>query len=184
MVRLNSVPESYVPTEGIRKARARVRGRQQLIEDRTEYANKIHGLLSDHGITKDVKPLSVEGREFLQELSLPTPWDAILESYLTVIETLTDEIHQLDMTIEERAGSRGETQLLMTIPGVSYYTALTIHAELGEIDRFDSHKEVVSHVGLNPVIRESGDQQRFSHSLIGGSQWPVGGPIATAQLTS
>ncbi len=159
MVRLNSVPESYVPTDKIRQARALVRGRQSLVENRTEYANKIHGLLSDHGITEDVKPLSFEGREFLQELSLPTPWDTLLESYLEVIETLTDEIQELEEVIEERAGSLKETQLLMTIPGVSYYTALMIYAELGEIDRFDGDKEVVSYVGLNPVIRESGDSQ-------------------------
>jgi transposase len=159
MVRLNSVPESYVPTDEIREARALVRGRQTLVEDRTKYANKVHGLLSDHGITEDVKPLSVEGREFLRELSLPTPWNSLLESYLEVIETLTEEIHNLDEAIEQRAGSLKETQLLMTIPGVSYYTALTIYAELGEIDRFDGDKEVVSYVGLNPVIRESGDSR-------------------------
>ena len=159
MVRLNSVPESYVPTDEIREVRALVRGRQTLVEDRTKYANKIHGLLSDHGITEDVKPLSVEGREFLRELSLPTPWNSLLESYLEVIETLTGEIHNLDETIEERAGSLKETQLLMTIPGVSYYTALTLYAELGEISRFDGDKEVVSYVGLNPVIRESGDSR-------------------------
>lgn len=47
----------------------------------------------------------------------------------------------------------------MTIPGASYYTALTIYAELGEIDRFDGDKEVVSYVGLNPVIRESPDSR-------------------------
>ncbi len=155
MVRLNSVPESYVPTDEVREARALVRGRQTLVENRTKYANKIHGLLSDHGITGDVKPLSVEGREFLQELSLPTPWDALLASYLDVIETLTEEIQKLEETIEERAGSLKETQLLMTIPGVSYFTALTIYAELGEISRFDGDKAVVSYVGLNPTIRES-----------------------------
>jgi len=159
MVRLNSVPESYVPTDKVREARAQVRGRQTLVENRTKYANKIHGLLSDHGITEDVKPLSVEGREFLRELSLPTPWDTLLESYLEVIETLTEEIQNLEKTIEERAGSLRETQLLMTIPGVSYYTALTIYAELGEIERFNGDKEVVSYVGLNPVIRESGDSR-------------------------
>ena len=159
MVRLNSVPESYVPTDEIREVRALVRGRQTLVEDRTKYANKIHGLLSDHGITEDVKPLSVEGREFLRELSIPTPWNSLLESYLEVIETLTEEIHNLEETIEERAGSLKETQLLMTIPGVSYYTALTLYAELGEISRFDGDKEVVSYVGLNPVIRESGDSR-------------------------
>jgi len=159
MVRLNSVPESYVPTDEIREARALVRGRQTLVENRTKYANKIHGLLSDHGITEDVKPLAKEGREFLRELSLPTPWDVLLESYLELIETLTQEIQDLEETIEERAGSLKETQLLMTIPGVSYYTALTIYAELGEIDRFTGDKEVVSYVGLNPVIRESGDSR-------------------------
>jgi transposase len=159
MVRLNSVPESYVPTDEVREARALVRGRQTLVENRTKYANKIHGLLSDHGITEDVKPLNVEGREFLRELSLPTPWDALLESYLELIETLTEEIRELEETIEERAGSLKETQLLMTIPGVSYYTALTIYAEVGEISRFDGDKSVVSYVGLNPVIRESGDSR-------------------------
>lgn len=47
----------------------------------------------------------------------------------------------------------------MTIPGVNYYSALTIYAELREIGRFDGHKEVVSYVGLNPVIRESPDSR-------------------------
>jgi len=159
MVRLNAVPESYVPTDEIRQARALVRGRQSLVETRTQFANKIHGLLSDHGVTKDVKPVSVKGREFLRELSLPAPWDTVLTSYLDVIETLTEQIQKLDKVIEERAGSLKETQLLMTIPGISYYTALTIYAELGEIDRFERDKEVVSYVGLNPVIRESGDSR-------------------------
>jgi transposase len=54
MVRLKTVPESYVPTDEIREARARVRGRQTLVENRTKYANKILGPLSDHGITEDV----------------------------------------------------------------------------------------------------------------------------------
>jgi transposase len=153
------VPESYVPTEEVREARALVRGRQSLVESRTEYANKIHGLLADHGITEDVKPVSVEGREVLQDLSLPSPWDAVLASYLEVIETLTEEIRELETAIEERAGSLEATQRLMTIPGVSYYTALTIYAELGEISRFEDDKSVVSYVGLNPVIRESGDSR-------------------------
>ncbi|WP_117367869.1 IS110 family RNA-guided transposase [Natrarchaeobaculum sulfurireducens] len=164
MVRLGSVPESYVPTDEVRQARALVRGRQKLVENRTEYANKIHGLLSDHGITREVKPLSVEGREFLAELSLPAPWDALLESYLELIQVLTEQIESLEAEIEERAGSLKETQLLMTIPGVSYFTALTIYAELGEINRFDRAKEVVSYVGLNPIIRESGDS-RFEGSI-------------------
>lgn len=61
----------------------------------------------------------------------------MLESYLELIQTLTERIESLEVTIEDLAGSPAETQLLMTIPGVSYFTVLTIYAELGEIDRFD-----------------------------------------------
>jgi transposase len=159
LVRLDSVPESYVPTEQIRECRALVRGRESLVQNRTEYANKVHALLSDHGVTRNVKPLSASGRESLRELSLPETAQALLESHLRVIETLTDEITQLDERIEQRAESLPETQLLVSIPGISYYSALTIYAELGEISRFDGDKEVVSYVGLNPVIRESGDSR-------------------------
>jgi transposase len=161
---LGSVPESYVPTDEIRECRALVRGRISLLEERTSFANKIHSLLLDNGITRRVKPLSVKGREFLDELSLPAPWDRLLSSYLSVIDTLTKEIDQLDERIEERAEGHRETQLLMTIPGISHYSALVIYAEIGEIDRFDRAKEVVRYVGLNPVIRESGDS-RFEGSI-------------------
>ena len=179
--------ESYVPTEEVGEARALVRGQQTLVENRSEYANKAHGLLSDHGITEDVKPLTVEGRESLRGLSIPTPFDALLESYLDLIESLTEEIQKLDETIEQRAGSLKETQLLMTIPGVSYYTALTIYAELGGIDRFDGDKEVVSYVGLNPVIRESGDsriEEGISKRGSGRVRWLLVQAANTAVHTS
>lgn len=164
LLRIDAIPESYVPSEEIREYRTLVRGRCSLVEDRTELVNKVHSLLTEQGITKSVKPLSKEGREFLTELSLPTPWDELLDSYRSVIETVTEQIEQLDAVIEEIAGSLEETQLLMTIPGVSYYSALLIYAEVGEIERFETDKEVVSYVGLNPIIRESGDS-RYEGSI-------------------
>jgi len=161
---LGSVPESYVPTDEIRECRALVRGRISLLQERTSFANKIHALLLDNGITERVKPLSEQGRQVLDDVERPAPWDELLASYLSVIETLTEEIDRLDKRIEERAEGLDGTRLLMTIPGVSHYTALVIYAELGEIERFDNAKQVVRYVGLNPVVRESGDS-RFEGSI-------------------
>jgi transposase len=159
ILRLGSVPSSYVPTDEIRECRALVRGRQSLVETRTEYVNKIHGLLADVGISKNVKPLSVTGREFLEELSLETPWESLLSAHLGVVDELTEQIEELDGKIQARAESLPETQLLMTAPGISHITALTLYAEIGDLGRFDGHKEVVSYVGMNPTIRESGDSR-------------------------
>lgn len=159
LLRLDSVPESYVPADEIRECRALVRGRESLVQTRTEYANKIHGLLADVGITKHVKPLSVAGREFLEELSLEAPWDTLLSSYLGVIDELNEQEETLVDHIEERAKSLKETQIMESAPGISHITALTVLAEIGNVGRFEGHKEVVSYVGMNPTIRESGDSR-------------------------
>jgi transposase len=59
-----------------------------------------------------------------------------LSAHLGVIDELTEEIEELDEEIEARAESLAETQLLMTAPGISYITALTLYAEIGDIGRF------------------------------------------------
>jgi len=160
LARLEAVPECYVPSDQFRKCRALVRGRRALVEERKDHANRVHELLNKHGITRNVKPLSKKGREALRDLSVPEPWDAILESNLQVIETLSDEIATLDEMIEQKATSIEPVDRLMTIPGVGAYSAVTIYAELGDVDRFSSAKQAVNYAGLDPVIRESGDSRK------------------------
>jgi len=41
---------------------------------------------------------------------------------------------------------------LLAIPGVGQSTAALIVAEIGEIDRFDRHEELVSYAGLDPQV--------------------------------
>lgn len=62
-----------------------------------------------------------------------------MSSYLGVIDELTDQKAALEQDIEARAESLPETQCLMTCPGVSHLTDLTLNAEIGEIERFDGH---------------------------------------------
>lgn len=173
---LGSVPERYVPTDKIRESRVLVRGRISLLQERMSFANKIHSLLVDNAITRKVKPLSKKGQAVLDDLSLPAPWAGLLSSHISVIDTLTEEIEELDERIEKRAAQLSETRLLMTIPGIAHYSALVISAEMGEIDQFDSTKEVVRYVGLNPAIRESGDSRfvgNLSKNSPGKVRWLV-----------
>jgi transposase len=59
--------------------------------------------------------------------------------------------------IERTAVDREDTQLLMTIPGVSYFSSVLILGEIGDVDRFDRAAELVSCAVLYPEVRESGD---------------------------
>jgi hypothetical protein len=46
----------------------------------------------------------------------------------------------------------------MTMPGVGLITALTILAELGDIDRFRGRDAVANYAGLVPVVRSSNEK--------------------------
>ncbi len=159
--RAGMIAESYVPSEELRERRALVRGRKRLVEKRTDFKNEVHAVLDKEGISYDWDPFSVNGREILasEDLAVGLVSQPLLDSFLSVIDELTAQIKALEGLIEETAASLPETQLLMTIPGVSFYSSLLITAEIGEIDRFDEAKEVVSYAGLDPVVRESGDSR-------------------------
>ena len=159
--RVDMLATSYVPSDEIRERRTLVRGRKRLVEKRTDFKNEVHALLAKHGVSYDWDPFSEKGREILagEDLSLDYVGGTLMESFLTLIDELTAQIERLDTLIEEIAASLRETQLLMTIPGVSFYSSLLITAEIGDIDRFDDVNQVVSYAGLDPVVRESGDSR-------------------------
>lgn len=124
------IAESHVPPEDIRELRSLVRGRKRLVEKRTDFKNEVHSLLDKEGITYEWDPFSEAGRQRLagDELGLSPVATQLLEAFLRVIDELTVQIDALEAMIEETATTLEETQLLMTIPGVSFYSGLLIHA--------------------------------------------------------
>jgi transposase len=80
-----------------------------------------------------------------------------LEQTFTLLEAVEASIAEYN---EERllpAFEKNEkARLVSTMPGIGYYTALTIVAELGDINRFPDTDKVVSYCGLNPSVHESG----------------------------
>lgn len=156
------VAESYVPNEDIRERRTLVRTRKKLVEKRTDFKNEVHAVLDKEGISYSWDPFSVAGREKIMSagLEISKVNQSLLESFLDVIDELSQQIKKIEKLIRETAGSLKETQLLMTVPGISYYSSLLITSEIGDVERFDRAEEVVSYAGLDPVVEESGDTRK------------------------
>jgi transposase len=78
------------------------------------------------------------------------------------------QIAELDEQIAERASQKqdgeilSKTQLLMTAPGVSYYSGLAITSRIGDIQRFPRPRSLANYFGLTPGCRNSGNA---SHRL-------------------
>lgn len=76
------------------------------------------------------------------------------------MDDINGRVKALDREIERVASSVPVVELLMTVPGISSFSGLMSHAEIGESDRFDEAGQVVSYAGLDPTVRESGDTRR------------------------
>lgn len=63
---------------------------------------------------------------------------------------------QLRDLVNQQAWLKHDVELLTTIYGVGFLTAVVIRAELGDLRRFDQARQLSAHAGLNPCIRQSG----------------------------
>jgi transposase len=159
LLRTGMLAESYVPEDEIRELRDLVRTRKSLVEERTAEKNRVRAVLKRTNNTYDSELFGPTGREFLAELSLSSVDETIVEAHLAVIDELTEQIETVEEEIEQRVLESPAAQLLLTIPGLGQATAAVVVAELGEIDRFDTHEEVVSYAGLDPVVHQSGETE-------------------------
>jgi len=62
-------------------------------------------------------------------------------------------------------------RLLTTIPGVGYYIALLVKAEIGDIARFRTGDQLASYAGIDPSTHSSGGVTRHGRITKEGSRW-------------
>jgi transposase len=159
MLRADMLAESYVPPDEIRTLRDLVRTRKSLVEERTAEKNRVQAVLARTDNTYESELFGPNGREFLAELSLSDADRTIVEAHLSIIDEYDEQIEVLDKKISQRIVESPAAQRLLTIPRVGETTAATVLAEVGEIERFDRDKELVSYAGLDPEVHQSGDTE-------------------------
>ena len=88
-----------------------------------------------------------------------------------MLETVRREIKSVSKKIQHLAEEDRDSILLMTIPGVDYYSVLLIRSEIGDVKRFPSAKQLCSYAGLVPSTYASGNVCYHGHITKRGSRW-------------
>lgn len=164
--RTNFLPTAYLPPEEIRSTRELLRHRLKLVCFRKGLKNRIHATLTKRGVLfYPVKDLfGKAGRVFLASLDLPPVYRTEVDTYLSLIDQINIFIAQREQDIKKQVKEKSpDAQLLMTIPGISYFSALLLTAEIGTIKRFRTVKKLISYAGLTSTLRESSDIVHQGH---------------------
>jgi len=168
LLRLNSLPESYVPPPYIAELRERVRRRAFLVRQQTKLKVKIRSTLTYEGVRppKGYGLFTRKGVEWLRGLGLEP-----VDSYLRLMAPLKEEIRLLSKELKRIAAGDEDISLLTTIPGVGYYTAVLVKAEVGDIARFRTGDQLCSYAGIVPSTYSSGGVTRHGRITREGSGW-------------
>jgi transposase len=123
--------------------------------------NRIHATLMSFGHRLPVSDLfGRSGRELLERLALPEPWANTVTRSLALIDELDRQVATLDDELRRLLAHDADVALLRTIPGVGPLLAATIAAELGDVGRFRTAKQLVGYPGLVPFVIGSGERDR------------------------
>jgi transposase len=151
--------EVWTPDERTRSLRRLTNRRERIVRARTRAKNEAHGVLSRNLCERSpmTDAFGKAGRRWLAELRLPGDERLTLDGCLRQIDFLDAEIAAMDREIAKQALAWPEVLRLMTVPGVNVQTAATFMASVGDIRRFSSARKLVSYLGLDPRVRQSGN---------------------------
>jgi transposase len=164
LLRTNMLPTSYAPPNVIREQRQITRHRASLGRLKGVIKNKIHAILIRNGINQEFSDVfGQEGTNYLMSLELSVIDRYQMDQYLELIRHYDVQIKKTEERIEDYVAYTPQAKLLMSMPGISYYSGLTITGEIGDIRRFSSAEKLVSFAGLNPSVSQSGDKCYTGH---------------------
>jgi transposase len=151
--------EVWTPDERTRALRRLTNRRERLVRARTRAKKEAQGVLARNLCPR--APVSDTfgkgGRCWLAGLELPFDERLTLDGCLRQVDFLELEIAALESEIAKQALAWPEVLRLMTVPGVNVQTAATFMAAIGDIRRFSSPRKLVSYLGLDPRVRQSGN---------------------------
>jgi transposase len=99
-----------------------------------------------------------KGQAWLRDLELPAEERETVDAGLRQIAFLDSEIAEIERLIALHAMQWPQIGRLMTVPGVNLIVAATFLAAVGDIRRFPNTNKLVGYLGLDPRVRQSGDQ--------------------------
>lgn len=176
------IPEVYPKPPRQREVCRLVRHRRALVKERTRLANRIHSHLHQQGLcAKKGHLLTRKGRRWLREEAwswLSLEQRALADGHLELIDTLSEQIHELDGRIEQTADSHPDASLLQSVPGIGPYWSTVLVGEVTPISRFPSADHLVSFAGLAPSTRSSGGTTRHGRLPSAANRWARGALIS------
>jgi transposase len=165
LTRMNWLPTCYVPSSEMRWLRSLLRHRAFRTKLCTGVKNRTKSEFRKRAIDLDVNLGTVKGRKLASDLGVFE-----VSQNLELLEIMDRQTKEIEAMLFKEYGHVKPVELLMTIPGIGFLSAVTLYAEICDIKRFSSAEKLAHYAGLVPTVRQSGEHS-FSGKETRGDAW-------------
>lgn len=161
-IRLNDIPECYVPTSASRRSIDILRQRILLVQERTRHLNRQHSILEkyDYPVNVGSATSGEKHQSYLDSLKLGPGDMVLMAQYVRAVRHINEEISLLEGMIARTAYKNRDARIIMSLPGFDAFSALLVAVTIDGIDRFKTAKNLISFMGLCPRVYQSGDRDK------------------------
>lgn len=155
----NFLPEVWVANARTLALRRQVTRRNQIVRQRTRLKTIAQSILHAHLVPQcpHADLFGIKGRAWLLAQHLPEDELEALERHVREYDRLGDDLRVVERELARDALSDADVKRLMTIPGIDMVVAVGLTAAIGTISRFKTPDQLVSYIGLNPSVHQSGE---------------------------
>lgn len=153
------LPGTWVADDRTRMLRRLVMRRTHLVRQRTRLKNQVHAILARNLVPTcpHADLFSGVGQRWLGRQDLPADEWRSVDALVRQLDFHGDELAEVERDIAIEAIDDPVVARLMTVPGIDVTVAISIVAAVGDFSRFDDPDRLVSYLGLNPRVRQSGN---------------------------
>jgi transposase len=152
LLRANLIPSVWIGNKEMRELRRVVNERMFLKRQSAQLKNRIRSELLRRGIKPEMDIFTEKGKEYLLSLDMSP-----INKLLSLLDATEEQIKGLNKELLEYYEDNEDARLLATIPGIGYYTALSLVAVIGDVNRFRDAEALCSYFGLVPSTHQSSD---------------------------
>ena len=153
----NLLPEIHVPVQEVRELRRLFTTYQGLKKQTVMLKNYIHSLLKLEGIVVKKKEVCTRRtRQYIGEQKLTVTTRTQIDILYHTISNLDDSVKEIKKAIL-KVGEyfKDEVELLISIKGISPFTALAIMSDIADISLFPSAKKLCNYLRSAPRVDKS-----------------------------
>lgn len=152
------LPEVWIADEPTQALRRQVTRRNQIVRQRSRLKNIVQSILHAHLVPScpHADLCGTKGRAWVNAQVVPEDERLAIDRHLREFDRLGDDLRFIERDLARIALADDGVKRLMTIPGIDMTVALAMQAAIGDVTRFADPQKLVSYLGLNPSVRQSG----------------------------